>query len=116
MATHSSILSWRSPWTEEPGYSPWSHKESDMTEQLTLSAQTWDVPFGRLVNFPGQFLCCKKRGRTDVLVSNCFLSFSIGRGWEQAKPVVCWPMDSLPLHQPESTNPLINWDPSFHLI
>ena len=35
-ATHSSILAWRIPWTEEPGgYSPWGHKESDMTEQLT---------------------------------------------------------------------------------
>ena len=33
MATHSSILAWRIPWTEEPGgYSPWGHKESDMTE------------------------------------------------------------------------------------
>ena len=28
MATHSSILAWRIPWTEEP-YSPRSHKESD---------------------------------------------------------------------------------------
>ena len=28
MATHSSILTWRSPWTEEPGeLQPWSHKE-----------------------------------------------------------------------------------------
>ena len=38
MATHSSILSWRISWTEEPGggYSPWDHKESDATEQLTL--------------------------------------------------------------------------------
>ena len=36
MATHSSILAWRIPWTEEPGgLSPWGHKESDMTEQLT---------------------------------------------------------------------------------
>ena len=37
MATHSSILAWRIPWTEEPGglYSPWGHKESDKTEQLT---------------------------------------------------------------------------------
>ena len=27
MATHSSILAWRIPWTEEPGgYSPWGHK------------------------------------------------------------------------------------------
>ena len=23
MATHSSILAWRIPWTEESGYSPW---------------------------------------------------------------------------------------------
>ena len=33
MATHSSILAWRIPWTEEP----WGRKESDTTEQLTLS-------------------------------------------------------------------------------
>ena len=28
MATHSSILGWEIPWTEEPGRlrSPWSHK------------------------------------------------------------------------------------------
>ena len=34
MATHSNILAWRSPWTEEPGrlYSPWGGKESDTTE------------------------------------------------------------------------------------
>ena len=37
MATHSSILAGRIPWTEEPvGYSPWGHKESDTTEKLTL--------------------------------------------------------------------------------
>ena len=36
MATHSSFLVWRIPWTEEPGgYSPWGHKELDMTEQLS---------------------------------------------------------------------------------
>ena len=35
MATHSSILAWRIPGTEEPG-SSWGHKESDMTEQLSL--------------------------------------------------------------------------------
>ena len=33
MATHSSILAWRIPWTEElAGYSPWGHKELDTTE------------------------------------------------------------------------------------
>ena len=38
MATHSSILAWRIPWREEPGglYSPWGHKESDMTEHAHL--------------------------------------------------------------------------------
>ena len=31
MATHSSILAWKIPWTEEPeGYSPWGRKDSDM--------------------------------------------------------------------------------------
>ena len=36
MATHSSTLAWRIPWTEElEGYSPWDWKESDMTEWLT---------------------------------------------------------------------------------
>ena len=36
MATHCSVLGWRIPWTEEPGYSPWGRKESDTTERLTL--------------------------------------------------------------------------------
>ena len=31
MTTHSSITTWKIPWTEEPG-SPWGHKESDTTE------------------------------------------------------------------------------------
>ena len=38
MATHSRILSWRIPWTEEWGggsYSPWGCKESDTIEWLT---------------------------------------------------------------------------------
>ena len=35
MATHSSILAWEIPWTYDlVGYSPWGHKESDMTERL----------------------------------------------------------------------------------
>ena len=33
-ATHSSILAWRIPWTEEPGYSPWGLKELDATEHM----------------------------------------------------------------------------------
>ena len=34
-ATHSSILSWKIPWTEElAGCSPWGRKEADTTEQV----------------------------------------------------------------------------------
>ena len=34
IATHSSILAWRIPWSEEPGglYSPWTQRELDTTE------------------------------------------------------------------------------------
>ena len=33
MATHSSILAWKIPWTEEPGgLQPWGCKESYTTE------------------------------------------------------------------------------------
>ena len=36
LATHSSILAWRIPWTEESGRLQFiGHKESDTTEQLT---------------------------------------------------------------------------------
>ena len=35
-AFYSSILAWRTPWTEEPGglYGPWALKESAPTEQV----------------------------------------------------------------------------------
>ena len=46
MATHSSILAWRIPWTEEPvGYRSWGCKESDATESLTLSLCNWQRPY-----------------------------------------------------------------------
>ena len=42
MATHSNILAWRIPWTEEPGgYSPWGRKESDMTKRLRFVSLTF---------------------------------------------------------------------------
>jgi len=40
MATHSSILAWRIPWTEElGGLQSRGHKESDRTEQLHFNFQ-----------------------------------------------------------------------------
>ena len=43
METHSSILTWKIPWTERSlvGYSPWGRKESDMTEWLHLLSFTF---------------------------------------------------------------------------
>ena len=38
MATHSSILSWKIPWSEETtGYKPQGHKESDTTEHAYIT-------------------------------------------------------------------------------
>ena len=37
MATHTSILAWKIPQRSLVGCSPWGHRESDMTEQLTLT-------------------------------------------------------------------------------
>ena len=37
MATHSSILAWKIPWTGSlAGYSPWGRKESNTTEHACL--------------------------------------------------------------------------------
>ena len=51
IATHSSILAWRTPWTEEPGGPQFmGHKELDTTAQLTLSYfhseldGQWEIP------------------------------------------------------------------------
>ena len=39
VATHSSILAWEIPWTEElEGYSPWGYEESDMAERVCARA------------------------------------------------------------------------------
>ena len=46
MATHSSILAWEIPWTEEPGgYSPWAQKRvrHDLGTKLSLLPQ-WPKP------------------------------------------------------------------------
>ena len=51
MATHSSILAWRIPWTVEfhrqrslVGYSSWSRKELDTATRLTHTQNELDIP------------------------------------------------------------------------
>ena len=40
MATHSSTIAWKIPWTWKRlvGFSPWGCKELDMTEQLHFTS------------------------------------------------------------------------------
>ena len=43
MKTHSSILAWKIPWTEDPGrLQSMGHKESDMSE---LTNWAWSTSF-----------------------------------------------------------------------
>ena len=44
MATYSSILAWKIPWTEEPrGLQSWGYKEPDTTEQLSMHIEiVWE--------------------------------------------------------------------------
>ena len=37
MATHSSTLAWKIPWTEEPVLQSMGHKESDTTERQRVN-------------------------------------------------------------------------------
>ena len=46
MATHSNILAWKIPWTEElMGYCPWGLKESEATELARRAANSIVAPF-----------------------------------------------------------------------
>ena len=48
MATHSNILAWEIPWTEEPSrLHPWSYKESGTTEHMCMH-MLHDISFSSL--------------------------------------------------------------------
>ena len=56
MATHPSILAWKTPWTDKPG-GPRSmgHVESDVTERLILPLPRGERPLVELYLEPGVF-------------------------------------------------------------
>ena len=65
MATHSSILAWKTPRTEElEVYSPWGHKESDTTERLTLNNNT---PLEKEMATHSRFLPGKSHGQQNLV-------------------------------------------------
>ena len=51
IATHSSFLSWRIPWTESlVGCSPWGRQGLDTAQQLTLSLHLNESVTGKLTS------------------------------------------------------------------
>ena len=61
MATHSNILAWRIPWTEETGgLQSMGSQESDTTEQLTLSL------FSQTVSSPEIHTLCKGEKNPEI--------------------------------------------------
>ena len=66
MTSHSDILAWRIPWTEEPdGYGPWGCRESDLTEHAHKNCyylKKWTVIFKNVCSLICHFLlsrqCC----------------------------------------------------------
>ena len=79
MATHSSTLAWKIPWTRSlVGYSLWGCKESDTTEQLHLL-------------FWWSSGCWKFEHRIYIISVSTFLSVSA-----QACPILCNSMDFSP--------------------
>ena len=74
IATHSSILAWEVPWTEEPGglQSMGLQKESDTTKRLTLSfslsfhSRRWQE-WGRMLTQGGE-------ERKPVFQERCFIA------------------------------------------
>ena len=108
MATHSSILAWKIPWIEEPGYSPWGHGEtwlSDCTFFLYLVGPTGHHhSLERNAKFPGMekthfsYTCVKI---ANNLSSSCYPTMG---GWHflinSKMPSIC---DLCPSAQSEHT-------------
>ena len=74
MATYSSILAWKTPWTEEPGrLQLWGRKELDMTDRLHFTF-TFTRKGAILISFRQEN--CLKGGRDSYLESLlCLLNF-----------------------------------------
>ena len=74
MATHSSILAWRIPWTEEPGglQSVGSQRVRDTTQRLTLSLSP---PFRAIFTTADPFLSPGHNGNLIFSISASLWSF-----------------------------------------
>ena len=84
MATHSSILAWRIPWTEEPGrLQSMGWQESDTTEQLSthifmceenqLTTKAKNSNKKTVVNQQAALLVWKVTFYSSVMLATCTL-------------------------------------------
>ena len=72
MATHSSILAWEIPWTEEPGRLVHGVAESDTTLQAGISevkASAWNVGDQGSIPGSGRF---SEDGNDNLLQYSCW--------------------------------------------
>ena len=68
MATHSSILAWKIPWTVEPGsLRSWGRKESDTTEQLHFNYVGHEVELHEIILQPPSLLSPRNRADTTQI-------------------------------------------------
>ena len=85
MTTHSNIRAWRIPWTELPhGYSPWGHKESDTTEQLTFSLSPSPLPVSGKYQSTFEFsrfafldILYRQKHQCSLLCLACFIQHNV---------------------------------------
>ena len=80
MATHSSILAWRIPWTEEPGglYNHWDRKVFDTTELMLITG--FQASTGCLGMYPFGDSCSNKRKTISKLRRVLCLEVGVGGG------------------------------------
>ena len=86
MATHSSILAWRIPWTEEPG----RLQSTDSQSRTRLSNFTLNMlsrliiaflPRSKCLNFVASVTICSDCGAQENKVCHCFHYFPIYLPW-----------------------------------
>ena len=81
MATNSSILAWRIPWTEGPGgCSPWGHKESNMTEQLNNNSN-YHIYCLETISLLSKSKWKKKKKEIDVGHKLTFITLEMEEIW-----------------------------------
>ena len=68
MATHSSILAQRTPWTEKPvGYSPWDHKSGTRPKRLNNKQSSSYSVVPKLAAFASCNLSAMQATESEIL-------------------------------------------------